>query len=283
MYSQSYLLNRVLLEIRSSFVISRTFSMRFWFSLGSLLCIGSLFTFWTFTLAPRPLSPQVQVWCTLARLQAPILAQLRYDYAAALNQKNFSGAATLQDIAQLIAQGSVVSAELYILEKKKEREYIEQKLGNRTWRHLYQSLAILCLSPLCFMNGFLMLRRYLRWQGYRLNGRLLFFRIATPSVFKLGALLFWGYMCFLSYQIWTPSYWNEPSISSSVSEKMNTLSWVKWEKLKSSETERTKIVLQSYWIQSLLFYGFVGSVLWLLGRRWDQLPCKEMPPYLHEN
>ena len=277
MYSQSYLLNRALLDIRSSFIISRTFILRCWFAVGSALCILSVLWFWTATLAPLPHSPQVQAWCQLERLKSPVLHQLGYDYLTALNAKKFRTAEQVKAIANLLKQGHASAVQLYVAEKSHERLRIQAELTKRMWHNGYIALIICLFSPLCFVMGFVALRRYLRGAGYSFQGRLLFFRIATPSVFKLGALLSWGLFCFLSYSVWNPSVWEPtyPALSTTQELFSQNFPLLTQEKLWHVEFQSIQHVIKSYWMQSAIFYTFFGVILWLLGRRWAQLPCKE--------
>jgi hypothetical protein len=278
MYSQSHLLNRALLEIRSSFIISHTFILRWWFALGSVCCILSIFGFWTFTLAPIPSSTQVHAWCQLARFKAPVTQQLAHDYIQAVQKKNFRTAQHLKEIGTLLKHGTPTAAHIYLAGKAQERSVIESSLTQRMWRHGYVALAAFFLSPVCFILGFMALRRYLRCVGYSFQGRLLFFRIATPSVFKLGALIVWGYLCFLSYQMWSPSAWESAHFTLPIAQDpfLQNFSLLTQEKLWHLELQSVKEILKGYWIQSAVFYTFFGAVLWLLGRRWSQLPCREV-------
>ena len=277
MYSQSLLLNRALLEIRSSFIVSRTFVLRCWFALGSACCILSIFAFWTFTLAPIPNSPQVQDWCQLARCKAPVTRQLAYDYMAALQAKKFRTAAHLKEIGTLLKHGNPSAAQIYLAGKAQECRSLEATFAQRVWHHSYMALAAFLVGPVCFILGFIALRRYLRRMNYAFQGRLLFFRIATPSVFKLGALICWAYLCFLSYQIWSPSFWESVHFSFPTAQDtvLQNISLLTQEKLWDLELQSFKEIVKGYWIQSALFYLFFGALLWLLGRRWAELPCRD--------
>lgn len=278
MYSQSHLLNRALLDIRSSFIISRTFILRCWFALGSALCILSIFAFWTLTLAPIPNSTQVQAWCQLARVKSPVTQQLTHDYILAIQAKKFRTAEHLKAIGTLLKHGTPAAAQIYLTGKAQERSSIEAALTQRLWRHGYMALGVFLLSPLCFIMGFIALRRHLKRMGYSFQGRLLFFRIATPSVFKLGALMVWAYLCFLSYQIFNPSIGESAHFSLPITQDpfLHNFSLLTQEKLWHLELQSVKEILKGYWIQSAVFYTFFGAVLWLLGRRWAQLPCREV-------
>lgn len=277
MYSQSHLLNRALLEIRSSFITSHTFIIRFWFALGSAFCILSIFTFWTLTLAPIPNSTQVRAWCQLARFKAPITRQLTHDYILAVQAKKFRTAEHLKEIGTLLKHGTPTAAQIYLAGKAQERSVIESTLTHRMWRHGYVAFSVFLLGPMCFILGFIALRRYLRRMGYTFQGRLLFFRIATPSVFKLGALMVWAYLCFLSYQVWSPSVWESAHFSLPLAHDpfLQNFSLLTQEKLWHLELESVKEILKGYWIQSAVFYTFFGALLWLLGRRWAELPCRD--------
>ncbi|ETZ04604.1 hypothetical protein [Holospora undulata] len=273
-----YILNKALLEIRSSFIISPSFYFRFWFALGSVLAAGSIFGFWTLTFAPYPGSSQVRIFKNIARLKAPIFHQLNNDYVKAMEAEDFYRIGRLQNIIQGYRQGQAVVTKLYFLEKQSARKTLENMLYRRARNNFFISVLIFALSPFCFIEGFYLLRKHLRDNGYTFHGRLLFFRIATPSVFKLAGLLSWGCLGILSYQVWTPSYWLDSSIKIPVtfSQESPEFPLLSQEKLALLNLKQQKEILREYWVKSVLFYGFFGGIFWILGRRWDQLPLKRI-------
>ena len=274
MHSQPYMLNRALLEIRSSFIISPTFYLRFWFFLGSILATGSIVGFWTVTLAPRPGSIQMQTWQTLAHLKSPLHQQLSLDYIQALDCKNIYRIETLQKILYALTQDQRLVAQLYVLEKQHQKKVLESTFHRRLLKNLWISFYVFMGSPCCFLGGFFLLRKYLRRMGYSFQGRLLFFRIATPSVFKLAGMLCWGYGGFLSYQVWTPSSWMVPQVNPFLftSQELASSPLISRARLEFLNIQQKNEVLQERWVQSLLFYGFCGGIFLGLGRRWCQLP-----------
>ncbi|ETZ07757.1 hypothetical protein P618_200028 [Holospora obtusa F1] len=278
MHSQSYVLNKALLEIRSSFIFSSSFYLRFWFALGSFLAVGSIFGFWTSTFAPYPGSTQIRIWKDIAQLKAPLVQQLSYDYVQALEEKNFFRAQALQCILQESQKGHQTVTKLYVLEKKSFLTKLEDSLCSRVYRNFRVAALIFSLSPIFFLLGFYLLRKYLRKKGYKFQGRLLFFRIATPSIFKLAGLICWGYSVILSYQVLTPSYWTEASsrADSLIENEYSDSPMLSKEQVHILTIKQQTKILQEYWIKSLLFYSFFGGIIWILGRRWDQLPLKNM-------
>ena len=276
MHSQPYMLNQVLLEIRSSFIISSTFYLRFWFMLGSILATGSIVGFWTLTLAPRPGSIQVETWKAIAQFKSPLYEQLSTDYIQALDTGDTYQSDILGNIIYGVTQGHEGVAKLYLLEKQNRRKALEEAFYRRLQKNVRVAFMVFMFNPVCFMLGFFLLRKYLRLNGYTFQGRLLFFRVATPSVFKLAAILCWGYGGFLSYQIWTPSYWSAPQIKVSIFplQESSSLPILSRAQLEVLNLQHMKEILQEHWIQSLLFYGFCGGAFWGLGRRWSQLPIK---------
>ena len=147
-------------------------------------------------------------------------------------------------------QGYERVAKLYLLEKQHKRKALEDAFHRRLQKNLWVSFLVFVLNPVGFVLGFFWLRKYLRQKEYTFQGRLLFFRDATPSVFKLAGILCWGYGGFLSYQIWTPAYWSTLPIKVPIFplQELSSFPLLSRGQLEVLNLQHMKEILQEHWI-----------------------------------